>query len=232
MSLLSEHDQAELAKRFQELQNEITIIVFTQEQGPLGPPGMECDLCRETRQLAEELAGASERIRVEVHDFLAADDPAAADYRVERIPALVLLGPDRRDLGIRFYGIPAGYELATIVADLTRLSSVAPDLSAATRQALADLDRDVHIKVLVTPTCPYCPRAVYLAHQLAMASQRIRTDAIEASEFPKLVQRYGVMGVPKIVVNEELEAEGAVPEQALLGIVLEAVGSSAGGAVR
>jgi glutaredoxin-like protein len=230
MTLLSDNGRKELAERLQELEDEVTIVVFTQEQGLLGMPGAECDLCRETRELAGEFAAVTDRIRVEVHDFLAAGDTAAADYGIERIPALVLLGPDRRDLGIRFYGIPAGYELATIIGDLLRLSAGTPDLSAATRAALAGLGGDVHLKVFVTPACPYCPRVVYLAHQLAMASRRIRADAIEASEFPELVRRYGVMGVPKVVVNERVEVQGAVPEQVLVGMALGAVASPAAGA--
>jgi len=73
---------------------------------------------------------------------------------------------------------------------------------------------------------------VYLAHQMAMASDRVRADGIEASEFPELVQRYGVMGVPKIVINETVEVEGAVPEEVLLDLVREAVECAVGGASR
>lgn len=232
MTRLSGNGRKELAARLEQLQDGVTILVFTQAHGLLGAPGAECDLCRETRELAEEFAAVTDRVRVEVHDFLAADDTAAADYGIQRIPALVLLGPDRRDVGIRFYGIPASYELAAIIGDLLRLSSGTPDLSATTRAALAGLDRDVRIKVFVTPTCPYCPRAVYLAHQLAMACERVSADAIEATEFPELIQRYGVMGVPKIVINEVLELEGAVPEHVLLQMVLQAARSPARSAPR
>jgi glutaredoxin-like protein len=230
MPLLTEHDRKQLADRFRDLREDVHLLLFTQEQGPLGPPAPECDLCRETRELAEELAAASERVHLEIHDFLsgddAGDDPTAADLGIERIPALVPLGHDHTDRGIRFYGIPAGYEFATIVTDLIRLSNDSPDLARATTTALATLDADVTIKVFVTPTCPFCPGAVYLAHQMAMASPRITAEAIEATEFPELVNRYGVMGVPKIVVNETNEVEGAVPEQVLLDMII-AVGKAA-----
>jgi glutaredoxin-like protein len=220
MPLLSEKERAQLAKHFDSLTGDVTIAVFTQQEGPLGPPGQECDLCQQTRQLAQELATTSPRIHVEVHDFLASDDPAVAEYGIERIPALVLLGPDRRDVGIRFYGIPAGYELATIIGDVIRLSTAEPDLKVATLERLARLDGQAHIKVFVTPTCPYCPHAAYLAHQMAMASARVLADAIEATEFPELVDRYQVMGVPKIVINEHTEVEGAVPETEFLDKVV------------
>jgi glutaredoxin-like protein len=220
MPLLSERDRGQLAKHFDSLTGEVTIVVFTQPQEPLVAPGQECDLCQQTRQLAQELATTSPRIHVEVHAFLAPDDSAAAKYGIERIPALVLLGPGRTDLGIRFYGIPAGYELATIVGDVIRLSTRQPDLKAPTRERLARLDGEADIKVFVTPTCPYCPHAAYLAHQMAMASGRVRADVIEASEFPELVDSYQVMGVPKIVINEHTEVEGAVPETVFLDKVV------------
>ena len=117
--------------------------------------------------------------------------------------------------------------LAAIVTSLIRLSAGTPELSAPTRGALAALDADVQLKVFVTPACPYGPRAVYLAHQMAMASAQIRADAIEATESPELAGHYGVMGVPKTVINERVEVEGAVPEQAHLDMVLRAAATPA-----
>lgn len=62
-----------------------------------------------------------------------------------------------------------------------------------------------------------------LAHQFALESGLITGDMVEATEFPHLVQRYGVRGVPKTVVNETVFIEGAVPEDAYLSKVLEAI---------
>ena len=61
-----------------------------------------------------------------------------------------------------------------------------------------------------------------LAHQLAIASERVRTDLIEISEFADLAQRYQVMGVPRTVVNDRVFIDGAVPPPQFLARVLEA----------
>ena len=61
-----------------------------------------------------------------------------------------------------------------------------------------------------------------MAHQMAMANPHIRGDVIEASEFPHLVQKYRIMGVPKTVVNETVQFEGAVPENRFLSEVMRA----------
>lgn len=69
-----------------------------------------------------------------------------------------------------------------------------------------------------------------LAQHMAIASERIRAECIEVTEFPELAQRYSVMAVPKIVINDKLGFEGAVPESDFLGAVLQAVNGKASGA--
>ncbi|MHB8556058.1 MAG: protein disulfide oxidoreductase [Candidatus Dormibacteria bacterium] len=222
MSLLSPAIRDQLHQRFEELDGAVTVVLF--EHGPeADEPGSEaCGSCPEAIALAKELAELSERIGVEVHDLADSSDPAAAGYHVDRAPAWVLLGPGRVDFGIRFFGIPGGYDFSTIVADLMQLSKSAPDLSPETIRQLAGLDSEVVMRVFVTPTCPYCPQAVYLAHQMAMASSVVTAEAFEATEFPDLVQRYQVRGVPKTVLNDTLTVEGAVPEQHLLEMLTRA----------
>ena len=68
-----------------------------------------------------------------------------------------------------------------------------------------------------------------LAQHMAIASPRVRAECIEATEFPELSQRYQVMAVPKIVINDKVGFEGAIPERDFLGAVLQAVGPRAGG---
>jgi glutaredoxin len=66
----------------------------------------------------------------------------------------------------------------------------------------------VHIQVVVTPTCPYCPQAVRLAHQMAVESGQVLADMVEASGFPELISRYGVTGVPTVVINHHVGVRG------------------------
>ena len=62
-----------------------------------------------------------------------------------------------------------------------------------------------------------------LAHQFAIESARVTADVIQVNEFPDLVQRYRVRGVPKVVINERVQFEGAVPEAQFISQVLLAV---------
>ena len=61
-----------------------------------------------------------------------------------------------------------------------------------------------------------------LAHKLALSSDLVSADMVEATEFPHLANRYQVQAVPLTVINETIRVEGAVPEARLVEKVLEA----------
>ena len=129
-----------------------------------------------------------------------------------------------KDYGIRFYGIPSGYEFNSLIEDITAVSREHHGLSEETVAKLDSLSEPVHIQVFVTPTCPYCPAAVQIAHAMAMASDLIRADMIESVEFPQLSESYGVLGVPRTVINEATTFEGSAPEDLVVAKIMEAVG--------
>jgi glutaredoxin-like protein len=163
-------------------------------------------------------------ITLEVYDFVA-DKEIAGHYNIDKIPATIIMagGDETKDFGIRYYGIPSGYEFSSLIHDILMVGGEAPVLSETTRQWLADLTEPIHIQVFVTPTCPYCPPAVLLAHRLAMASDLVTADMVEATEFAHLSIKYNVMGVPRTVINEDIHIEGAAPEAMLLARMREAL---------
>lgn len=216
MTLLSEKDQAYLRKEFTSLQQPVKLLVFSQE--------FECQYCRETRQISEEVVDLSDNLTMEVYDFVEHKE-IAAQYNIDKIPATVVMVGDESgvDYGIRYYGVPSGYEFSSLIQDILMVGGGESELTAETKQWLAGLSEPVHFQVFVTPTCPYCPQAVLLAHKMAMESEFVTADMVEATEFPDLSMKYNVMGVPRTVINEGIFVEGAVPEQMLLTKVKEAV---------
>lgn len=67
-----------------------------------------------------------------------------------------------------------------------------------------------------------------MAHQLAVESPRVTADVIEVSEFPELLQRYHVRGVPKTIINDRVSVEGALPEASFMQRVVEAAAAGTG----
>ncbi|MGQ9800972.1 MAG: protein disulfide oxidoreductase [Candidatus Saccharicenans sp.] len=227
MPLLNEEVRDFTRKKFEaELVNPVNLVYFTKEKSPLIVPGREpqedCGFCPETRQLLEELSGLTDRIKLTVYE-LDKEPARAAEFQVDKVPAIIVMG--EKDAGIRFYGIPSGYEFMSLLEAIVDVSRGETELSQETREALKKLTREVNIQVFVTPTCPYCPVAVRLGHQMALESPLVRAAMVEATEFPELTQKYEVFGVPKTIFNDSLTLEGAVPEEMFLEQVLKA-GSS------
>jgi glutaredoxin-like protein len=177
----------------------------------------------------EQVAGLSGgKVKAEVYDF--ERDKARVDaLKIDKIPAIAVLGADGDDRGIRFFGIPAGYEFASLLESLELVARRDSGLAPATRQRLAGLSSPLHLQVFVTPTCPYCPRAVLTAFRFAMESPHVTASMVEATEFPHLANRYQVSGVPHTVIGESLQPMvGAYPEAAALEMVIAAAGGSRG----
>lgn len=213
---LSAEDQKAISHRLEGMKSPVRLIHFTQELG--------CQSCSETRSLLEELVQLSDCLSLEVCNFQL-DREKVSQYRVEKVPATVIEG--EKDHGIRIYGIPLGYELAALLDVIVLLSRGESGLKTETEELLKKLDRRVHLQVFVTPMCPYCPLAVKLAHQMALASEWVSADMVEAAEFPELADRYGVRGVPHTVINESASIIGAMPEQDFVRRVMESVGQDA-----
>jgi glutaredoxin-like protein len=206
MSLIPEEHKEHLKSELNEkLEKPVKIIMFTQE--------VECQFCMQTRQLINELAALNDKIKVEIYDFLK-DSEKTKEYGVDKVPAIVIVS--EKDYGIRFYGIPYGYELQTLLEGVINVSRGRTDVSEETRKKLKEIKTPVHIQVFVTLTCPYCPVVATIAYKFAIESDLIKADVIEASEFPQLAVKYAVMGTPKTVINEKIEFIGAFPEDLFL----------------
>lgn len=141
MAVINDRDREKVRGMLAGLTGPVKLINFTQE--------MACDYCRETEQLVREVAELSDQITAEVYNFQI-DKDQVAKYRIDKIPAIVVEGA--RDYGIRFYGIPLGYEFVSLLGAIEDVSRGTTGLSDQTRAALAGVKLPVHLQVYVTPT--------------------------------------------------------------------------------
>ncbi|MEM3403318.1 MAG: thioredoxin family protein [Nitrososphaeria archaeon] len=213
MSLLSEQEREKIRQSLaNQLRDEVRVLIFTKEQ--------DCEYCKEAKQLMEELAQTIDKIKIESYD-LVRDEEKAKEHQVEIAPAIII--GKENNMRIKFYGIPAGYEFRTILDDIIDVSNWRTRLSNSTKENLNQIEEPVNIKVFITLTCPYCPSAVRTSHQMALESKFIVAETIDATEFTQLAEKYGVVSVPKVIVNEKVEFTGALPEAQFLERVLKAI---------
>ncbi len=206
MALLSPEDQEHLRASFVALTRPVTLLFFTQTFG--------CETCEQTRRILDELPPLSDKIHVEEVNLVLEPDKAAS-YGIDRAPAVAVVA-EEVDTRIRFLGTPAGYEFLSLVHAVLLAGGREPALSEASRTRLAELNDHRTVRVFTTPTCPHCPRAVNVAMEMAVTSPHVTAYAVEATEFPDLARQYRVTGVPKTIVNDEVEILGALPEDAFV----------------
>jgi len=141
MGLIGDEDAAEIRERLKEMANPVRLIHFTQE--------LNLEYGREAKELLEEVAGLSDKLTLEVYNFLL-DKERVAEYDLDKVPATVIRSS--KDYGIKFYGIPAGYEFSTFLDAILNVSRGDSGLKPESRERLAAVTQPVHLEVFVTPT--------------------------------------------------------------------------------
>jgi glutaredoxin-like protein len=141
MGLIGDKVANEIRERLSAMAAGVKIIHFTQE--------LNLEYGRETCQVLRELAALSDKLSLEVYDFLL-DKEKVAKYGVDKVPATVIR--NRKDYGIRFYGMPAGYELSTLLDAILDVSRGESGLGQETKEKLGRIKQPIHLEVFVTPT--------------------------------------------------------------------------------
>jgi glutaredoxin-like protein len=141
MALLNDQIRKDVREMLADVENPVKLTVFTQS--------FECEYCKETRELVEEVAALSDSLSVEVFDF-EKNAAEAESMGVDKIPAIAITGA--KDYGIRLYGIPSGYEFGSLLEAIKLVSDGDSGLAAGTKQVVAKLKEPVHIQVFITPT--------------------------------------------------------------------------------
>ncbi len=196
-----------------ELKGKVKLKLFSQAIG--------CDTCLTAEELLKELSHVDpDKVVLSIHSPVL-DKELAKTYGIERVPTIVIEG--EKDYGIRYVGLPAGLEFTTLVQAMLQVSKGQARLTESTLKMLESVDLPMEIMVFVTTSCGYCPSAAIMAVNFAIANDNIKATIIDASENSDLAEKFQVVGVPKIVINNGLvEFVGAQPENAFLGYILSA----------
>ena len=210
--LIGKEDMAEIERLLRAgLAGEVKVALFTSQAG--------CPYCPETRQLLEEVASVSDKVVLEVLDR-EKDGARAKAMAVEFSPTTVIVSSNGAML--HYVGMPAGRQLRSLVEDLVDASRGRTEMDKETRDTIASVSSPTVIKVFVTPVCPYSPLVVRSAHRFAIENPMVSAFMIETVEFPDIAGEYGVVGVPRTVINERVRFDGAPEERAFARKVLEA----------
>jgi len=208
MAKIAQDEKTKIKELFSKnLKDDVNLLFFSQEEN--------CQYCGDTEEILDEVTGLDDKVNFEKHMV---GSEKAEEFGVDKGPVIVFLNEDDNDSGLRFNGIPSGYEFTSLIEDILDASDKERiDLSDDIKAEVKALENEVTLQVFITPTCPYCPRAVRVAHQMALLNPNIRGEMVEAIEFEELSAAYNVSGVPKTVINHGADEQvGAVPAKTIL----------------
>ncbi|QKR01029.1 glutaredoxin [Metallosphaera tengchongensis] len=187
-----------------------------------------CQYCNVTIKFMDFVRQASPKgrdgdylLKIKLFD-LTKDKEMFEKFDVKRVPTVAFLNGK-----IRWSGAPLGEEIRALVETIVRLSQNESGLSPETVSTIREkLNGQVKVEVMVTPSCPYCPYAALLAHMVAFEACKaekcnVLSDVVESYENPDIAEKYQVMSVPTVAVNESVEFIGVPQEENFISTLLE-----------
>jgi glutaredoxin-like protein len=206
--MINENALEIIQKKIGQLKKPVRLIVFTRDTG--------CDICPDVVELARSIKAQTGKIALEIYDTVM-DRDKSEQYGIKRAPALVVQGAEGQ--GVAFYGRIEDVFLRVLLNAIHAVSENTLWLPEDVRHPLKRLAHDVKIRVFVEKDCPLCRPVAELAVGLALEGDHIDTDIIMANDFPDLVKKYDITTLPKTIIGEDLQREGAVTESEFLEMI-------------
>lgn len=204
--LLTAENRAQLAVVFERMEQSLVLRVALDNR----------PVSAELRSMLEELDALTDKLRVEwlpVSD--APDRPCVSVFR-----------SDGSDAGIAFHGVPGGHEFSSFVVGLYNAAGPGQTIDPELAAGIAAVDRPLDLKILVSLSCTMCPELVMAAQSIAAANPLVRAEAYDVNHFPALREKYKIMSVPCLVINDEKVSFGKKTLGQLLQLLREENGGS------
>jgi thioredoxin reductase (NADPH) len=199
--MASEAYLRQLRKTFEQLPNDIPLILFVEK-------GADDVFAHATRQVIRAFRELSPRITLKEYDL---SHEMARRYQVASSPTL-LIAP--ATYSIRWLGAPMGEEARTFLEALILVGMGSSHLSEQSRKVLQRIDTPRRVKVFVSPTCPYCPQQAVNAIKAAIERpEQVSLEIIDIQSEPELANQYSAQSVPQAFANDVLIGHGAQPEE-------------------
>ena len=135
------------------------------------------------------------------------------------LPAMELMDHTGRSSGIYFHGVPGGHEFNSFVIALYNVAGPGQELDRDTEARIQAISKETNIKILVSLTCTMCPESVMAAQRIAAASKHVTAEMFDLPHYPELKEKYNVMSVPCMVINDEKVVFGKKNVEELLALI-------------
>ena len=162
----------------------------------------------ELNEYIHELASLTDKLSVTIQKGEGDDYPYVSVYKNENV-----------DSGLAFHGVPGGHEFTSFILGLYNASGCGQQIAPDTLANIKAIDREIDLKVLVSLSCTMCPELVVATQKIACVNSKVRAHVYDVNHFPKLKEKYNVMSVPCLIVNDDIVSFGKKNINQVLDII-------------
>ena len=166
---------------------------------------------QELEQFITALAELSDKLTASVAERSASSDNA---------PCVTVCRADGTEMGLAFHGVPSGHEFTSFVLGLYNAAGPGQAIDSDTKRQIASITSTVNMKLLVTLSCTMCPDLVVAAQHIAAENPHITAHVYDIRHFENLKERYNVMSVPCLVINDDKISFGKKNMEQILQLIL------------
>lgn len=180
-AFLTKEIRQQLLPLFQSFEKDIILRVLVDKR----------PISEEAQNFAKELSDLSPHISYEI-----------VESQENNLPAIRLCDAQGKDMGCAFHGVPGGHEFNSFVIAMYNMAGKGQDIDDKLLQAIHGMEQEVRIQVVVSLSCTMCPDLVMAAQRMALESDKIQADVYDMAHFPEFKEKYKIMSVPCMIINE------------------------------
>ena len=152
-------------------------------------------------------------------DKLTVQEADSASDSAALLPFVEVLTASGEKTGLAFHGVPGGHEFTSFILGLYNAAGPGQPLDPTIRERILAIDHKVQMQILVSLSCTMCPDLVAAAQRIASLNPLVTAEVYDIAHFPDLKEKYNVMSVPCLVINQDQVTFGKKNIQQLLELL-------------
>lgn len=192
-NLLNDDLRAQLKGVLDKIESEITLVSIVDES---------LDKSIELRDLILDIEDLSQKVKAEIY-IKGQNIEIEKKINADKYPVVAFLDKDKNYSGVKFHGVPGGHELNSFILAIYNLAGPGQEISEEILTDIKKIDKKVNIKVCVSLSCHLCPEVVVSSQRIAIENKNVESEMVDISNFKELKDKYKIMSVPAIIVNDD-----------------------------
>lgn len=208
-SLLNDDLRIQLKGVLDKIENEVTLVSIVDES---------LQKSIELRDLVLDIVDLSDKVRAEIY---VKGENAEIENKInsDKYPIVALLDKDKNYSGVKFHGVPGGHELNSFILAIYNLGGPGQAISEEILNDIKKIDNKVNLKVCVSLSCHLCPDVVVSSQRIAIENENVESEMVDISNFKELKDKFKIMSVPAIIVNDDKIYFGAKKIDEIIDII-------------